>query len=182
MIEHLLEDLLEIRLRLRELAPFLGNAAGHGQDGPFLRLHDGLVRRLDRFGIGLCDRCRIHGLLSLQDFAETAQKLRSDDAAVAARTAQGTERNGLGRGHEVRDLRTGNFFHGTRQRQGHVRARVAVRYRKDVQIIDPGLIRLQIIGSGDEHPGKHLDIDGLCCHLFFPPELNRSGARPQHRY
>ena len=171
MIEHLLEDLFKIGLLGREFVPFFGNAACDRQDRTFLRLHDRLVGRLDRLDACFGDRRRVNGLLGLQDFAETAQQLRGDDAAVAARTAQGTERNCLGRRRHVRDLRTGNLFYGTGQRQGHVGARVAVRYRKDVQIIDPGLVRLQIVGSGDEHPGKHLDINALCCHFVLPQNL-----------
>ncbi len=101
----------------------VGELADHGQDRPLGRLAD---RRPGRVG-GAPERGR-DGAVFVEALDGTTDDLREDDAGVAARS----EQRGVG---DVRLPRLERFADGAHREQ-HVRPRVAVGHRIDVEVVD----------------------------------------------
>ena len=137
-----------------------GRQAGDGQDGAFGRLHDRLVSgfhaHLQRFGqVG-----GLRFLLALQRLGEAAEQKARDDAGVAARAAQ------HGGGRHLAGLRDragiGQRFQllgGRADGHAHVRARITVRYRENVQLIDAGALVGNVVGAGEDGVAQSLTVD-----------------------
>jgi hypothetical protein len=130
------KSVLERRVGGRELLGPLGERAGNGEHRPLLRVPHGGVARVAGSSQRPREACRIDPLSPAELLGGAADELREDDARVAARSHEnGTDDVGLGipfqRRHRGAD--------GLR----HVRPRIPVRDRVDVQVVDPGPARLQ---------------------------------------
>ena len=129
------EHQLKVAAVLGELQRRAGGNARNGEYRALRRLHDGLVRRVHAGAHRLGIKLRVRRLAALQPLRKAAEKQREYDAGVAARAAEhGVCRAGGGlaqrRESFLRELRRRGAH-----RQAHVRARVPVRDREDVQLV-----------------------------------------------
>jgi hypothetical protein len=123
-----------------ELLGLLGQLADDGEHRPFLRVAHSCVRGIARTAQRLRE-CLRGDLALRQRLHRTAHDLGKDHPGVASRTHE--------RGpHDVRLTALERRDDGSRG-LGHVRPRVSVRDRVDVEIVDPLPARLE---SGQRRP------------------------------
>ena len=132
----------------------LGHLADHREHGALDRLLDGAISaggalRKSLFEIGGGEVCG-----AAPHVAEAADDLRKDDARVAARAHERALGDRGGHGRDALDVALLQLFedgtHGERQ----VGARVAVRHRIDVEVVDDAALRLDGGESGvDDRDG-----------------------------
>ena len=157
----------KLRLRLARLDRVLRGYARHGQDRALGGLHDRLVCGLHAFAQRKRQLAAARFLGLMQFFRHAAEQQRKDDARVAARPAQ--QRRGS-RIHRLCERRLRQLFqlgHSRRHGHGHVGARIAVRHREHVQLVDLFLL----FGNGeralDHHRPEQRAVYFLICHLQF---------------
>ena len=113
-----------------------GAVAQHGEDGALHRLAHGLERHLDGRGERRVDAGGVK-LLADAALAQAAQNLRGDDTGVAARAHERPGRDRLANFSPLGpDGQLGQVLDDRLQRQRHVRARVAIGNREDVEAVD----------------------------------------------
>jgi hypothetical protein len=121
----------------------LGQLAGDGEDGPFLRLtHRGVAGvggRPERRGCG----GRVDRPVRRERLCRAAHELGEDHARVAARAHQARARHLVSDLGPRRGVRGCERVAGRAHGEGHVRPRVPVGYRVDVQVVDAGAARLE---------------------------------------
>ena len=142
-----LEQIIKIFLVLYILR-LLVHHARNCQDRSLFRLHDGLIGCLHSFLHGGNDQLSIQFGMIPDRIGETAEKLRENDAGISSRTAKGTRRYRLG---EIIDRRIRERIHITgcgHDRHRHIRSRITVRNREDIQFIDPVLSYFKVLRSG----------------------------------
>ena len=128
----------------RDRLRLLRELAGDGQHRPLLGVADGGVACVARSAKRPCDRRGVDPLAIAHCLDRAADELREDDPRIAPRAHErGADDVSVQVAFERRDDRA----HGL----GHVRARVPVRDRVDVQVVDAGPARLQ---SGQSRPGE----------------------------
>jgi hypothetical protein len=138
----------------RHLLGGLGHLAYDGQDRALDRLAHAAIGDVARAAEGAGERAGVEHGLAAEGVAEAAQDLREDHAGVALRAAQ------RGVAHDEREplrrrrLRRLERAHDARHRLREVRARVAVRHRVDVHVVDP-LARRAERGRGTGRDGPH---------------------------
>ena len=149
---NLVQQLGQVARMLDHIAGgILRNHADDGEDRAFLRLHDGLIRRLRAGFEALGESLRVDGFRPVDAARKAAQNLGKNDAGVAARTL---ERAAGGHAQQLAGavlVHCGNFLDGGFHRQGHVSARVAIRHGENVQRIDRLAVLFKQIGSRNNH-------------------------------
>ena len=138
----LAEGLRHRRIGGRERLRLLRELAGNRQHRPLLRVADGGVARVARSPKRPCDRCGVDRAFIPQCLDRATDELGEDDPRVPSRAH---ERGAHDVGTRVAFERRDDGAHGL----GHVRARVPVRDRVDVQVVDAGPARLE---SGQRRP------------------------------
>ena len=152
---------------------FLGNDAGHGQDGALLGLHHGLIgglRAAFQRGGKLCGSDALH---SGQRPAEAAQKLGGDNAAVAPGALQRALRYSRGGLARVQVFLLVDLPGGGGHGQAHIGAGISVRHGENVQRVHRFPVFFQKRGARDHHiPQQHpVDRFGLDQGHFLPIRL-----------
>ena len=122
----------------------LCHLADHGQHRPLHGPPDGAVGGVARGAKGAGDHGLVDRIALTEHIGEAAHDLAEDHAGVAAGAHEG------GAGELPRDrlvpLGVGLLerLHDRAHREGEVRARVAVRDRVDVEVVDPLPVRLEV--------------------------------------
>ena len=155
------QPIVVIGIALGVLDGVLRNDARDGQNRALLGLHDRLVR-LVRARLQ-CLR-ELHGgnlLHALQGRREAAQQLGRDNARVAARALKRTLRDGSRRLVRTQVLLridlTGRALHG----QGHIRPRIAVRDRENVQRVHRFPVLFEQCRTRDDHVAQQQPVNGF---------------------
>ena len=132
------EDLLEVRLALRDLDRPHCRLADHGQDGALDRVHHGCVGRLRAACQGVGQIEPVEVAFALEARGHAPEDLAEDHTGVAARAHERAERE-RGR-HPFHGTLAGGDALGLLQRRadrrGHIRAGVAVGHREHVEGVD----------------------------------------------
>ena len=139
------EHLLHRRVGRHKLLRLLGQGTGDGQHRPFLRIANGRVTGIARPAKGTREGGRVDLGCIAESLDGAADELREDHPGVAARAHErGADDVGVRIAIERGDHRARGL--------GHVRARVPVRDRVDVQVVDAGPARLERRQSGAREP------------------------------
>ena len=139
-----------VRRLFRLLQGVFRHDAGHGEDCAFLWLHDGFISHLRAFHQGFRKLQGGNFLNAVQRFGETAQQLAGDNAGVAARTFQGAFSQRVRRFVRPQEFFAVQFPGRRLHRQGHIRSRIAVGNRENVERVDSFAVLLE-----DRCPGHH---------------------------
>ena len=167
--EHLLGGKRVICLTL--LYRFLRRNTRYGQDRTLCRLHDRLVRRIYALAQRKRQIAAVRRLGLAQFFRHAAEQQRQDNARVAARAAQQRRSRRIRRLCKRRLAQLRQLVHRRRHGHRHVRARIAVRHRENVQLVDLFLL----FGNGEcalgHHGLKQRTVDFRICHLKNSPKF-----------
>ena len=138
-----LQQLRRLELRVPRVLRLLRQLPDDGQHRPLDGAAHGAVGGVARAPEGAPDRVRVEQPGLAERLGGAAQDLGEDDARVAARAHQRgpgqllRQRRTVGRRGRVERL------HDRARGQRHVRARVPVRDRVDVEVVDPPPVRLE---------------------------------------
>ncbi len=155
----------------------LRHLADHGEHGALDGLLDGAIGAGGAFGESFFEIGRGEVCGAAPHVTEAADDLRQDDARVAARAHERALGDGGGYGRDAFDVALLELFedgaHGERQ----VGARVAVRHRIHVEVVDDAALRLDGgEGGADDRDGG--EPDAQSCRSSTRTLISPSGTPP----
>ena len=167
----LLDDVLDAVVLLGRVHGALGSETRNGQDRALGGLHHGVIRRGDTL-LKRGGKRRAVGLFAaLELLGDAAEEKRQNDAGVAARAAQQRRSRRIRRLCKRRLAQLRQLVHRRRHGHRHIRARIAVRHRENVQLVDLFLL----FGNGEcalgHHGLKQRTVDFRICHLKNSPKF-----------
>ena len=168
------QRIIVIRILLRLLHGVFGNNARHGQDGPFLGLHDGLVCHFGALAQSLRELNRCDFFNTLQCLGKAAEKLARDDAAVSSGTFQRTLAQSSGGFIRAQEFLAVDLPDRALHRQGHICPRIPVRHRKNIERIHQLPVFFQQGGAGHDHIPQQKTVNRLKLYQKVVPPFIQS--------
>ena len=158
MTYHFRKENFQIFCCLCKFSRLLGSPLCHSKDRTLLRFHDCFVCGSSRTVTCFRKDCSVDFIMFPDFFCKSTEKLGKDNTGISSCPPQRTRGDCLCYGHHIRFFQCLHLFCSRHDRQCHIRTRIPVRYRENVQFIDEFFFRIQICRSGKEHLLEHLRI------------------------